>query len=143
MSKILVIEDNSNMQSLLCEFIEAFGYQTECACNGKAGLEAVRQSNPDLVLTDVNMPGMDGYALLEVLREDVNTATIPVIFLTAAPNVPLQLKSKQLNVDDCLSKPVNYTKLIHSIQQQLARPINNRQQSPVINKSEIAACSLS
>ncbi len=117
--------------------------QTECACNGKAGLEAIRQSNPDLVLTDVNMPGMDGYAFLEVLREDVNTATIPVIFLTAEPNVPFQLKSKQLNVDDCLSKPVNSAQLIHSIQQQLAKQITSRQQSPVINKPEITACSLS
>lgn len=139
MSKILVIEDNSIMQSLLCEFIEAFGYQTECACNGKAGLEAVRRSHPDLILTDVNMPGMDGYALLEVLREDVNTATIPVVFLTAEPNVSLQLKSKQLTVDDCLNKPVNSARLIHSIQQQLARSLNGKQPSPAINKPAMAA----
>ncbi len=142
MAKILVIEDNSNLQCLLSDFLEAAGFQTVCTNNGRMGITIARTCYPDLILSDVRMPEMDGYSVLETLRQDIRTATIPFIFLTAEPDVIHQLQTKSLFVDDCLSKPINPVELIHSIQQQLAKRMVVHSQSTVPDEFEVVTCSL-
>lgn len=141
MAKVLVIEDSRSMQRLLHDILEASGFQTLCASNGRIGLEIAQQWHPDLILSDVNMPEMDGYAVLEALRQNLNTATIPIVFLTAEPDVIFQLQSKQLNVNDCLSKSVNPAELVNVIQ-QLTKQIADKNQVTSIKQSEIDLCPL-
>jgi CheY-like chemotaxis protein len=142
MPKILVIEDNSTMQSLLSDILEAEGFQAVCTNNGRMGLAIVQQYHPDLILSDIHMPEMDGYAVLEALRQDLKTATIPIIFLTAEASEIRRFQSQQLDADDWLSKPVNPAALIASIQKQLAKQVVSDIPSSVTNPSEVATCPL-
>jgi len=142
MPKILVIEDNSTMQSLLSDIPEAEGFQAVCTHNSRMGLAIVQQYHPDLILSDIHMPEMDGYAVLEALRQDLKTATIPIIFLSAEASEIRRFQSQQLDADDWLSKPVNPAALIASIQKQVAKQVVSDISSSVTNPSEVATCPL-
>src|SRR5580765_8486649 len=83
MTKILVIEDQPQMRKNLATILEMEDFEVAVATDGLAGLESARKLNPDLIICDVMMPEMDGYSLLEKLRAEAATATIPFIFLTA------------------------------------------------------------
>lgn len=142
MPKILVIEDNSNMQNMLAERLTVAGFQVICADNGRIGLEMVQSCQPDLVLSDIKMPEMDGYEFLKALRQTVDMATLPVILLTGEM-VPISLsQSRQLGINDYLTKPVEVSLLIHVIKEQLVRLNTSRiQSSPAESESTIACFS--
>ncbi len=143
MAKILVIEDNSNLQALMSDFLNASGFQTLCTNNGRMGLAIVHTYHPDLVLSDVRMPEMDGYALLAALRQDAGTASIPFFFLTAESDVNHQLRTRCLTVEGWLSKPVDPLRLVAMIRQQLARRSAGTNQAESAQKSGLTACLLS
>ena len=83
MTKILVIEDEVQSRNIFLECLEAEGFDTLCAENGRIGLQKAQDHLPDLVLCDVVMPELDGYGVITALRQDPVTAVIPFIFLTA------------------------------------------------------------
>ncbi len=129
MPKILVIEDNSYLQNMLSERLTAAGFQVICADNGRIGLELVQSCHPDLVLSDIKMPEMDGYEFLKALRQTVDMAALPVVLLTGEM-VPISLsQSRQLGINDYLTKPVEVSLLIHVIKEQLVRLNTSRIQS--------------
>lgn len=80
---ILIVEDNPTNARLTADMLHAAGFTTALAGDGESGLLFARQQQPDLVLTDLQMPGMDGLALTRCLKADPTTATIPVIAVTA------------------------------------------------------------
>ena len=82
MNTVLVIEDNASSRQDLCTLLESGGFQVISAENGKSGLEKVEQYHPDIVITDIFMPVMDGTAFLERLRADPHRTEIPVIICT-------------------------------------------------------------
>lgn len=140
MPKILVIEDNSHMQNMLAERLTVAGFQVICADNGRIGLEMVQSYQPDLVLSDIKMPEMDGYEFLKALRQTVDMATLPVVLLTAEM-VPISLsQSRQLGINDYLTKPVEVSLLIHVIKEQLARLNTRRLQSPPAETESTVSC---
>ena len=137
MSKILIIEDDRDLQSVLCDLLELAGFQTICADNGQMGLAIAQQCQPDLILSEIRMTEMDGYAILRALRQGGPTTKIPIIFLTAEPIMMGQFYHSQLAADDCLQKPFSFAQLLDAIRQKLATRIVGEIQSVLINESAL------
>ena len=105
MSKILVIEDDTEVRENLEEILQLEGYETIGAENGIEGLELAQTHLPDLIICDVMMPGLDGYQVLAALKENPDTATIPLIFLTAKVERQDIRQGMNLGADDYITKP--------------------------------------
>ncbi len=107
---ILVVEDNKDMQAFICEQIDS-SYKTMCAENGKTGFEKAAEYIPDLIISDVMMPEMDGFELCEKLKTDERTSHIPIILLTAKAAEESKVKGLKTGADDYLIKPFNAEEL--------------------------------
>lgn len=83
MSRILVIEDEPNLRKNILDFLELEGFDVLEAEDGQVGVDRAREQKPDLIISDISMPNMDGYNALLELRKDTESANIPVIFLSA------------------------------------------------------------
>lgn len=127
MTTILVIEDEQAVRDSLVDLLNAEGFTTVEAENGEIGLQFATRILPDLILCDVKMPIMNGYAVIKFLKHHAQTASIPFIFLTASSNNQDFRTCMQLGADDYLHKPCNPEELISAINARLA------------NKSAIAA----
>jgi len=114
MEKILIIDDNKLIRKTLKEILTKVGFSIVEAEDGEAGLQLVRSEHPDLVITDYQMPGINGLEVLAEIRK-LNVA-IPVILLTAFGHVVLTIKSIQLGAFDFLEKPIDPLKLRSTIQ---------------------------
>jgi DNA-binding NarL/FixJ family response regulator len=121
MKKILVIEDQAAMRRNLVTILEMEGFQTLTAENGRSGLELARHEKPDLILCDVMMPELDGHGVLQSLRQDKATATIPFIFLTAKGEKADLRTGMNLGADDYLAKPVTREDLLAAVGARLER----------------------
>ena len=121
MNKILVIDDENSIRINLVELLEAEGFHALSAENGLAGLRLAQQSLPDLIICDIMMPGLDGYEVLEHLRQEPTTATIPFIFLTARAGTADQRQGMNLGADDYLVKPFTRDELFTAIRTRLSR----------------------
>jgi DNA-binding response OmpR family regulator len=119
--KILVIEDQAPMRRNIALLLELDGYQVFTAENGRAGVEAARQHKPDLVLCDVMMPEMDGHGVVQTLRSEKETTTVPFIFLTAKSDRTDLRLGMNFGADDYLTKPVIRDDLLAAVQARLAR----------------------
>jgi DNA-binding response OmpR family regulator len=121
-SKILCIEDDPDTASLICEELVDRGFDVSVACNGRDGLSAILKDPPDLVLSDIGMPGMSGFELLDRLTSmEPRFESMPFVFLTALGDHDSELKGWQLGADDYLTKPVDYDVLAALITARLAR----------------------
>lgn len=85
MRRILIVDDEPDVRFMLRYILEGGGYEVDEAINGSAALETLRGANPDLVITDLMMPVMDGNELIDRLRSDPGTKTIPILSLTSNP----------------------------------------------------------
>lgn len=121
MKRILVIEDHPKMLRNLVTILQMEGFQALAATDGQAGLEIARHESPDLILCDVMMPVLDGYGVLEALRADARTATIPFIFLTAKGQKAEIRAGMNLGADDYLTKPVTTDDLLNALRTRLRR----------------------
>jgi DNA-binding NarL/FixJ family response regulator len=121
MKKILVIEDEPEMRRNITTILRLEKYQPLVAENGRAGVERAKREKPDLILCDVMMPELDGYGVLQALREDPETAGIPFIFLTAKGEKTDIRSGMNLGADDYLTKPVAKADLLAALQTRLER----------------------
>jgi len=121
MKKILVIEDEPDMRRNLTTILRLEGFQPLAAENGRIGVELARREKPDLILCDVMMPELDGYGVLQALREDPDCLGTPFIFLTAKGEKPDIRAGMNLGADDYLTKPVAKAELLAAIASRLAR----------------------
>src|ERR1700736_4927597 len=120
--KILCIEDDRDTASLICEELVDRGFEVRAAYNGREGLAAILQEPPDLVLSDIGMPGMSGFELLRTLTSmEPRFERMPFVFLTALGDLDSELKGWHLGADDYLTKPVDYDVLAALITARLAR----------------------
>jgi DNA-binding NarL/FixJ family response regulator len=119
--KILVIDDHEPMRRNVLMILEMEGFKPLGADNGRAGLELARKEKPDLILCDITMPEMDGYAVLQALRYDKANATIPFIFLTARGEKLDVRMGMNYGADDYLTKPVGHEELLAAIVARLER----------------------
>ena len=113
--RVLAIDDDPSMLDLVVHILRRAGYEVDVAADGAAGLQRIRTQAPDLVLCDVNMPGMDGFATLESIRADTGTAALPFVLLTALDNRENVRRGMRLGADDFLSKPVRADELVESV----------------------------
>ncbi len=121
MKTVLVIEDEEAIRSNIVELLEIEGYRTLEAENGRAGVQAAREHLPGLIISDVMMPELDGFGVLEELRQDPVTATIPFIFLTAKAERSDLRQGMELGADDYLTKPFGLRELMSRIKALLRR----------------------
>jgi DNA-binding response OmpR family regulator len=125
-SRILCVEDDRDSAALICEELDDRGFDVTVAHNGHEGLASILKEPPDLVLSDVGMPGMSGFELLERLTSMApRFEGIPFVFLTAFGDRHDELKGWQLGADDYLTKPVDYEVLAARIGARLARVARN------------------
>lgn len=119
MATILVVEDNAQNRKLARLVLEQAGHAVLEAGDGEAGLAAVREQQPALVLMDVQMPGMDGLAAVRALRADPATAGIKVLALTALAMKGDAERMLAAGFDAYIAKPFHYKDLLQSVQRLL------------------------
>jgi DNA-binding response OmpR family regulator len=105
MKKILVIEDDEPILDITTNFLSMHGFQAYGVSDGVVGVEYAREFVPDLILSDLMMPEMDGYSVLEQVRQDPRTITVPFIFMSAKAERSAIRKGMDLGADDYLTKP--------------------------------------
>ncbi len=121
MNKILVIEDEELVRENILELLDAEGFDTINAPNGTIGVELATKQKPDLIICDVMMPDIDGYGVLSTLRQNLETATIPFIFLTAKADKSDFRQGMNLGADDYLTKPYEPGELLGIIATRLKK----------------------
>ncbi len=114
------MEDNATLRRLL-EYRIGKHYDVRTAEHGEAALDLVEEALPDLIISDIMMPRMDGFALLAALRQRENTAAIPFIFLTAKSDDPSRVKGLNNGVDDYITKPFDIDYVLARVEQIIAR----------------------
>lgn len=125
MKKILVIEDEVETLKNLVLMLEMEGFAPLSASNGRIGVEVARREKPDVILCDVSMPEMDGYGVLETLRANDDTVSIPFIFLTAKGDKKDLRVGMNLGADDYLTKPAGADDVLAAIRSRLQRREEN------------------
>lgn len=108
---VLVVDDDRQHREILLDLLTRHGYEALDADNGEKALEMVPAHLPDLVLLDVEMPGMSGYEVVRRLKDDGATASIPVIMITGLADRRSRIRSLESGAEDYLSKPVDPTEL--------------------------------
>lgn len=121
MKKILIIEDEPSVRENLVRLLKAEGFEVMGAENGREGIEIAISTTPDLILCDVMMPELDGYGVLQTLRSEMTTSTIPFIFLTAKASRSDLRQGMELGADDYLTKPFTRKELLGAIATRLNR----------------------
>jgi DNA-binding response OmpR family regulator len=116
--KILIVEDEPALQETLAYNLERQGYTTEVAGDGRAALEAARRSHPDLVLLDIMLPGMDGFEVCRLLRQEMN---VPILMLTARDDEIDRVIGLEVGADDYVTKPFSLRELLARVKAQLRR----------------------
>jgi two-component system cell cycle response regulator DivK len=120
MPKILVIEDNPANMKLASLLLHNVGHTVLCAGDAETGLTLARGEQPDLILMDIQLPGMDGLAATALLKKDPATAAIPVIALTALAMKEDQERTRAAGCDAYIAKPLRFRELYAAIDGLLA-----------------------
>ncbi len=121
MTKILVIEDEQPVRANILDLLEAEEFNVLVAENGAIGLQLAIAHLPDLIICDVMMPELDGYGVVQALRQNPSTATIPFIFLTAKADRSDLREGMSLGADDYLTKPFRPKELLQAIATRLEK----------------------
>jgi len=115
MTKILVVDDSNSIRDMVSFTLKSAGYETVEARDGKEGLSKAQAGSFDLVISDVNMPNMDGIALCGELRKLVSFKFTPILMLTTESSGDMKLKGKAAGATGWLVKPFNPEKLLATI----------------------------
>ena len=121
MASILIVEDNPTNMRLAVLFVEQAGHSALCATDAESALALARAEAPDLILMDIQLPGMDGLAATALLKGDPATSAIPVIALTALAMKEDHARSLRAGCDGYIAKPLRYRQLFDLIDGLLAR----------------------
>lgn len=122
MAKILVIENDLTFLDLLRVHLSGAGHEVATAEDAALGLRAIIEDVPDLIILDIFVPYLSGIEVLEALRTDPATVSIPVVVLTGARDDEIFAKARKLGAAEYLTKPVQRDKLLQTIDAILARP---------------------
>jgi two-component system cell cycle response regulator DivK len=119
MATVLVIEDNPANLALAVFLLEEAGYAVLTSTNAEAGLSLARTVHPDLILMDIQLPGMDGLAATALLKQDDSTRAIPVIALTALAMKGDEARIRAAGCDGYIAKPMGYKAFMAAVAAQL------------------------
>ena len=117
--RILIVDDQPELAGMIANLLDDAGYTTRVVSGGNEALAEIMADPPDLLVTDVNMPGIDGFALVSMLKADPATATIPVIMLSAQDGRGARMIGLESGAEHYLSKPVDAAELLSKIRNQL------------------------
>jgi DNA-binding response OmpR family regulator len=123
--KILVVEDDLEQSELLCFNLKKAGFAIGTAADGIQALKKARSLSPDLILLDLMLPEMDGFAVCEILRRHPATASVPIIMLTALSSELARINGLALGANDYITKPFNLKDLIERV-----RRVSERETRP-------------
>ena len=115
MSTVLIVEDNEKNMKLARDVLQAKGYATLEAVTGEEGVRLAKEKKPDLVLMDIQLPGMDGIAAFKQIRADAHTARIPVVALTASVTPTDRSAIAAAGFDAFLGKPINLKEFLETV----------------------------
>lgn len=121
MKKLLVVEDDILIKDNIKEFFEINDFQVKCASNGADALNVLENFTPDVIVSDMMMPNMDGIELLEKLRENKSTNLIPFLMLTARAENDIKRKSMNMGADDYITKPFEFNELYDAVNSQIKK----------------------
>ncbi len=133
--RILVVEDEAKIAEVLRLYLEKNGYELSVAADGHQALESVRRQKPDLVLLDLNLPGMDG---LEVCRRLRQESSIPIIMVTARNEETDKLIGLELGADDYVTKPFSPREVVARVRAVLRRVTSAETQPSLLRVGELA-----
>jgi DNA-binding response OmpR family regulator len=120
MKKILLIEDLKKVRNLVAQILSMYGFEVLEAENGLEGLNLAKKEIPDLIISDCQMPVMEGIQVLEEIRKNKSTAGIPFIFLSGNISERSIIRGKELGVSAFIPKPFNPEELIEAINKVFA-----------------------
>lgn len=144
-ASVLIVEDNPEVLAFIAETIQSHHYKPLLARNGREGLETALEMAPDLIITDVMMPEMNGYDLARAIREEITVSHIPIILLTAKTAEEEKLLGLELGVDDYITKPFSPRELLARTQNLIEIRKQLRQhfsQATIIEPSQVSGISM-
>jgi two-component system, cell cycle response regulator DivK len=121
MAKILVVEDNAANMTLAVYLLETTGHTVLSATDAEAGLASARSEQPDLILMDIQLPGMDGLEATALLKQDEATRAIPVVALTALAMKGDEERIRAAGCDGYIAKPMRYKEFLATVEAHLQR----------------------
>ena len=119
---VLVVDDEERIRKLVSLGLKRAGYEVVQASGGQEALARVAEVKPDLIVSDVMRPDLDGFSLLSTLREDSSTRDVPLIFLTAKGTTDDLVTGLNLGADDYLAKPFEMSELLARVCSKVERP---------------------
>ena len=137
MTNILIVEDSSIQAEMLRRVLVAANYEVSIGRNGAEGLSMAQSRRPDLIISDVTMPIMDGFDLCQSIRSDASLNTVPVILLTAMTGLEDVVRGLNAGADNYATKPYDATRLVRRVREALARPSNVAQETKIPLIAEI------
>src|ERR1051325_2003867 len=134
MTRILIVEDNQANRDLLVYLLQAFGYELLIAIDGERGLELAQRERPDLILCDIQLPGIDGYEVARRLKGDLTLKGIPLLAVTALAMVGDRERILSAGFEDYIAKPIRPERFIAKmepfLQPEHRRALPTRQPKP-------------
>ena len=121
MSTVLIVEDNEKNMKLARDVLQAKGYQTLEAVTGEEGVKLAREKKPDLVLMDIQLPGINGIEAFKQIRADAKTARVPVVALTASVTPTDRSAINAAGFDAFVSKPINLKEFLDTVKRLIER----------------------
>jgi CheY-like chemotaxis protein len=134
-SHILVVDDSIDMRDLLQDVLEAAGYEVTCCASGARALEVLASRRPDLVITDLLMPGMSGFSFRAAMLRRPDLATIPVVILSAYWQRP----GETLDAAEALPKPVSIDRLLATVARLTVQPNESPESAPAMGATQLGA----
>ncbi len=110
--RVLLVDDDASVRALCALHLRAAAFEVSEAADGRQGFEEAMRRRPDLILSDLRMPGLDGFALAEALRRDEATRTVPVVFLSGETGVAERMRAYALGVAGFVMKPFEPAALV-------------------------------
>lgn len=117
--RVLIIDDETDLLEALDSWLGSYGYEVSTAKDGAEGLSRAKELRPDLVILDISMPKMDGFEVLSLIRADTQTASTPVVMLTAKGRTENIFEAEKLRAVDFLIKPFDATELLTSVRKNI------------------------
>ncbi|MBD0309046.1 MAG: response regulator transcription factor [Microcoleus sp. T1-bin1] len=138
-ARLLLVDDEPGLREAVQAYLEDSNFAVEVASNARDGWELLQQTNPDLVISDIMMPQVDGYQFLKQVREDPRYKALPVVFLTAKGMTSDRIQGYQAGCDAYLSKPFDPDELVAIVTNLLARRAAAKETSENTESPDIAA----
>ena len=135
MTDILLVEDQQELNTLMCTFLEKAGYQVKGVCTGEEALQFFKENKAKLVILDVMLPGMDGFAVCSAIREQ---SSVPILFLSARVEKEAQMNGFLLGADDYVEKPVDMDILLAKVGAFMKRNYDLKQKNTILGSGELS-----